>query len=978
MTTIPRSSYRLQFHDDFDFAAAGRILPYLAQLGISHVYCSPIWQARPGSTHGYDVVDHGRISDSLGGVAGFRRFAAEAKAHGLGLLLDIVPNHMGVFGATNPWWLDVLENGQASPFAAFFDIDWRPPNRSLRGRLLVPVLGDPYGAALEAGLLRLAFDAALGRFEIRYEEHLHPIDPATYPRVLQGARHPRLDAIAEGCAALPSRDDADPMARTTRRERERDLQRQLAEAVAGDPAAAAAVEAAVAAVNEEPGRDRLSELHDAQAFRLSHWRVASGDINYRRFFDINALAALRIEDPRVFAATQGLALDLAAEGVVDGLRIDHSDGLYDPAAYFERLQQSYAERVVERTGAPSDTASGPASDRAADFGVAPAADPPAKPHRPLYLLAEKILATDESLPPTWALHGTTGYDFAVLLNGLFVERRNAERLDRVWRTSTGNDEPYRDIVRDCKKRVATKALASELTVLSNALQRIALADRRTRDYSIDDLRTAIADTVASLPVYRTYVTETASAEDRHFVEAAIDGAKRHTDLDDPSIFDFVRAVLLPEERENHDDAFRAARRRFAMRFQQFASPVAAKGVEDTAFYRYHRLISLNEVGGTPSVFGTSAEAFHRANAARLRDWPHTMLASSTHDNKRAEDVRMRIDVLSEQPAALRLGLRRWRRATRRWVPHIDGRPAPSLEDQVLLYQTLVGSLPAGGFGAGEIEPYQERIVAYMTKAAREAKLATRWSRPDDAYEAALTAFVGRVLQPEPERPGAAALLDELLARAAETAWFGALNTLSASVLKLTVPGMPDIYQGTELIDLSLVDPDNRRPVDYAARLALLARFEAAAGADGDAPFGLPVELIRSATDGRIKLWCAWRLLQARKANPALFASGQYLPLPVRGSRRQHAIAFARRGDDATLIVVAGRKFTGLGTGAAQLPGADAWGDSSIARPAWLAPDAEGIDLLSGKRLGLGGSRLRLGELLDPLTVAALLVPSRRH
>jgi (1->4)-alpha-D-glucan 1-alpha-D-glucosylmutase len=940
MATIPRSTYRLQLHAQFGFDAAREVLPYLARLGISHVYCSPIWRARPGSTHGYDVVDHSRISAELGGETRFRAFAAHARALGLGLLLDIVPNHMGVFGAENPWWLDVLENGQASEFAQYFDIDWHPPNKALDAKLLVPVLGDHYGNALDAGELRLSFDGESGGFALEYAEHRFPLDPRSYPAVLRRAAGHVPEGLVAGFEDLPSRDDVDEGSRAIRRTQQRALRAELAR-LSADAAIRSAIDAAVASVNDEKSRDALSDLHDAQAFRLSYWRVASGEINYRRFFDINSLAALRVEDERVFEATQGLALDLAAEGAVDGLRVDHSDGLHDPAQYFARLQSGYRRRVA----------------------AAKAMEPP----EPLYVLAEKIVGEGEQLPAEWAIHGTTGYDFMALVNGLFVERRNAVRLDRIWRNFSENRHAYADTVRDCKQRVARRSLAAEARVLANALQRIALTDRRTRDYSLDDLREALSDVAACLPVYRTYVSQAVSPQDTRFVDSAIEEARRHSEVNDPTIFDFIRAALLtPARPAAGSDAVPDSelKNRFAMRFQQFSSPVAAKGVEDTAFYRYHRLVSLSEVGGTPAVFGISAHDFHAANARRLAQWPHTMLATSTHDNKRSEDVRHRIDVLSEQPAALRLGLRHWRAAVDRWRPLVDGARAPSNEDLCLLYQTLLGSLPAEGFADAQcVASYRERIQQYMRKAVREAKCDSSWDHPNEAYEHALRDLVDRVLSDG--KPNA--LLDELLARSAGIAWLGALNSLSATVLKLTSPGVPDVYQGTELIDLSLVDPDNRRPVDYAARRALLDGFRD----DTDA-----TALARTAPDGRIKLWCMARLLALRHREPELFASGAYVRLRVHGAARNSAIAYARRGRDATLIVVASRKLAGMNLKPGELPGREAWGDTHIQCPKWLQPGAETTDALTGASSRVGADAFALADVLTALPVAAVMVRER--
>jgi (1->4)-alpha-D-glucan 1-alpha-D-glucosylmutase len=952
---IPRATYRLQLHQGFDFEAARAVLPYLHRLGISHLYCSPITRARSGSLHGYDVVDHAHISPELGGRTGFERFATDAKALGMGLLLDQVPNHMGVFGADNAWWMDVLENGAASEYAAYFDIDWRPPNPALHRKLLVPVLGDSYGHVLDSGDIRLVCDAATGVLALQYHEHRFPLDPGTYPGVLRGAGLQRgdgtearrmLEDLADAFAAVPSRDADAPQA-LARRAFVRELQARLAQSVAADSSVAAALAAYVAALNDPAARDQLDLLHEAQAYRLSHWRLAADEINYRRFFDVNALAALRVEDERVFDAVQGMALDLAASGMVDGLRIDHPDGLLDPAAYFANIQQAFMRRL------------GTAATQA-DRAQTPA---------PLYVLAEKIVASHEEVPPTWALSGTTGYEFAVLVNGLLVERRNAKSMERTWRMfigATDSTSDYAEIVQVCKRLVARGALASQLTVLAHALQRIALADRRTRDYGFNSLRDAIAEVAAAMPVYRTYVVHQASAQDRRFIDWAISQAAKRGDAGDAGLFDFLRSCLLMQATATASADTVEAVRQFALGFQQFCAPVAAKGVEDTAFYRYYRLASLNDVGGDPGTFGVSASAFHRANATRAAQWPHTMLATSTHDNKRAEDVRCRIDVLSEMPGAWRLAQRRWKVATRAWRSEVAGAVAPSMADQFLLHQTLLGTLPANGLAPDEIAGYRERIGQYMLKAAREAKVRTSWSQPDAAYEAALQAFVLGLLGRVDGNP----VLAELQSRASAIAWFGALNSLAMTVLKLTCPGVPDLYQGTELMDFSLVDPDNRRPVDYALRERLLSELERMRTSDDVA--NQVRKIASEPADGRIKLWLISQLLGLRRTREELFHAGRYEALKVQGPRRRHVVAYARRSGKAALLVVVARKFAALENQSGQLPvGPDIWGGTQVQLPAWLLPSYHAKDAFTQTGCDLGRTTVDLGDLFHSLPFAAI-------
>ena len=957
---IPRATYRLQLHADFDFDAARAVLPYLARLGISHVYCSPISRARPGSRHGYDVSDHACINPELGGEAGFEGFSDAARALGMGLLLDQVPNHMGVFGADNAWWMDVLENGPASAFASHFDIDWDPPNRALTGKLLVPVLGATYGDVLDGGEIRLDLERADGVLVLRYHEHRFPLDPRSYTAVLRAAAVTapiaetqvgrQLASLAAAFGALPPRDTTDAPQLAARRSNQRLLQARLARLITADADVPKAMLAAIEVINAEPDHTTLDTLHEAQAYRLAYWRMAADEINYRRFFDVNDLAALRIEDDAVFDAVQGKAIDLAAAGRVDGFRIDHPDGLLDPAAYFRRLQDA----VARRRGQP----------------VPVDATKDAAPFRPFYVVAEKIAASYEEVPAEWALHGTTGYRFAVLVNGLFVERRHADRMERLWRSFSGDVEPFEAQVHTAKRQIARGALSSQLTVLTHALQRIALLDRRTRDHGFNTLREVLAEVAAAMPVYRTYVADEASAQDRRFIDWAIAQARRRSESIDGEVFDFLRRCLLGEAVvPGHADQVR----RFAQAFQQFCAPVAAKGVEDTAFYRYHRLVSLNEVGGDPAQFGCSAAAFHGASADRAAHWPHTMLATSTHDNKRAEDVRTRIDVLSERPAAWRLALARWKTGTRTWRSEIDGAEAPSAADQYLLHQTLLGSLPAEGLDAEGLPDYRERIAQYMLKAAREAKRHTTWARPNEAYEAALGAFVRGQLGRLDGNP----VLAELQARATELAWYGAWNSLAMTVLKFCSPGVPDIYQGTELIDLSLVDPDNRRPVDYAHRAAVLDTLQPLAdGAEPGAAQAALSGLAASPCDGRLKLWLAWRLLMLRRAEPSLFSAGGYTPLRVAGARRHHVVAFARRGTGAnkgqTLLVVVARKFTVLSSGPGDPPvGAACWGDTRLLRPAWLPQEAGGTDVLSFRSCAFGEGEIFLAPLFHTLPFAVI-------
>ena len=829
---VPRASYRLQLHRDFTFADATALVPYLAALGVSHVYCSPYLRARAGSRHGYDIVDHGALNPELGERADFVRFVEALAEHDMSHIADVVPNHMGVMGSDNAWWLDVLESGPASPYADYFDIDWHPINADLAGKVLVPVLDDHYGKVLERGELKLAFDAASGALAVHYHAHRLPIDPREYPTVLERAKTACGDALPPAAAAecdslvtafrhLPARAAASAE-QVAERHRDKELHKaRLGELVRDEPLLGEAIEDTVQQLNGVPGEPgsfaALHELLEAQAYRVAYWRVASHDINYRRFLDINDLAALRIENETVFDATHHRILELAAEGKVQGLRIDHPDGLYDPGAYFQRLQEGY----VRLTGR---------SDRANK--------------RPLYVVIEKIDAPHEQLPTEWPVHGTTGYHFANLVNGIFIETAAKARIDRTWRAFVGEEAmPFDEVAYLARHRIMRGPLAAELTVLANRLLRIARSDLHTRDLTLASLWQALSEIAACFPVYRTYVARRVSAQDRRFIDWAVARARRRSRSADASVFDFVRDVLLLQPPAGAPAALQDAYRMFAMRFQQFTAPIMVKGVEDTAFYIFNRLVSQNEVGGDPAAFGTTHRAFHRKNAERRRRWPDTLLALSTHDNKRSADVRARIDVISENPAAWRLLVKRWSRMNRRHRRTVDGQDAPSRNDEYLLYQTLIGTFPATAIDPAALDGYRARIEQYMVKAAREAKLHTSWISVDEDYESALKAFVAALL----EETATNAFLDDLRVTVPAFAWFGALNSVAMTLLHCTAPGVPDIYQGCELVDLSLVDPDNRRAVDYARRREALRALEALAATSQRAACGGARRIARRAT-----------------------------------------------------------------------------------------------------------------------------------
>jgi (1->4)-alpha-D-glucan 1-alpha-D-glucosylmutase len=914
---IPRATYRIQLNKTFTLRDATALVPYFAALGISHVYCSPYFRARPGSMHGYDVVDHNSLNPEIGTPEDLEAFVAALRAHSMGHILDIVPNHVGVMGADNAWWMDVLENGPASQYAQFFDIDWQPANPALVGKLLVPVLGDPYGTVLERGELELRYENERGSFSVFYHEHRFPLDPRTYPAILERTRssNDELGRLITGFRGLTDRDSATGPQLADRNRDKEELKQRLDALLSGDAELAKAVQEAIRSLSGAPGDaasfDAFHELLDAQAFRLAYWRVASDDINYRRFFDVNDLAALRMENEAVFEATHRLTFELVRSGKVDGLRIDHPDGLNNPRQYFQRLQ-----------------------DRAGG----------------IYVVVEKITATFERLPRDWPVQGTTGYNFTNVVNGLFVDTRAKGRIDRIYRNFIIDYVEWLDAAYDSKILILRTALAAELNVLANQLTRIAIADRGTRDFTLSNLRRAITEVIACFPVYRTYVAEGASDEDRRYVDWALAAARRRSSSTDPALFEFLRSVLLAE---GGSDAVRA----FAMKFQQVTSPVTAKGVEDTALYRFNRLISLNEVGGEPEHFGTSVRAFHADCRHRAEQWPHEMLATSTHDTKRSEDVRARIDVLSEMPGLWRNSLQRWSRMNRARRRIVDDLPAPGPHAEYLLYQTLLGSWPLEAMDDAALTTYRERIEQYMIKASREGKRRTSWANPNAAYEDALMQFVRLSLERREGNP----FPDEVAATAKRLARFGFVNSLAQTLLKLTTPGVPDIYQGNELWDFSLVDPDNRRPVDYERRRRMLAEIgstELAAMLDG-------IE------DGRAKLHLIWKTLQFRREHQALFRDGSYLPLRTSGAHAAHLCAFARKLGDELAIVIVPRLVARLMGEREGWPLGEVWGDTVIELPERSAPLGELHSQLTQEDLSNDSRALRASAVLARFPVALL-------
>jgi (1->4)-alpha-D-glucan 1-alpha-D-glucosylmutase len=959
----PVSTYRLQLHAGFGFAAARDIVSYLARLGITDCYSSPHLMATPGSLHGYDICDHNRLNPDLGSDAEYEAWTDALGAHGLGHLVDIVPNHMTADPDANGWWRDVLENGPSSPFSAYFDVDWTPIKPELRHRVLLPILGDQYGAVLERGELQLR--VASGTLVLQYGARTLPLNPRQLPRVLGldasvvgrelAAGSPEsLEylSILTALANLPPTTERDP-ARVDERHREKEIARQrLARLVDDSPAVAAHLDACVRVVNGTAGDpasfDRLHDLLEHQAYRLAYWRTAFDEINYRRFFDVNELIALRMEDARVFQAAHGLLERLVAAGRITGFRVDHPDGLFDPAAYLDRLQ------ALARRARPGG-----------DDGS------------PFYVVVEKILSGGEQLRPDWATAGTTGYAFLNTVCGLFIDGRHAQRLRRVYARLAGQQPAFDQVAYQCKRVITLTSMASELSVLAHALNRLSEADRRHRDFTLDSCRKALREVIACLPIYRTYVSERGvDASDRQAVEAAIAEALRRNPLMERSIVEFLSGILLPdavaETPRDHD------RLRFAMKLQQFSGPVQAKGVEDTAFYRYHALIAANDVGGHPARLGVTPAEFHEASQVRLTRWPYELNATATHDTKRGEDARVRLAVISEMPDEWRRAVSEWMRVNGRHRTRLGGAWAPDRNDEYLFYQALAGAwpaeLPAEPMPQAVAEELTDRVDGYMQKAVREAKVHTSWIDRDLGYARAVSDFVRRTLAGRQ----AGRFLASFVPVARRLAAAGASNSLAQLVLKLASPGVADFYQGTEFWDMSLVDPDNRRPVDFAARQTALDAMEPLLKAAHEgAPRLADIDRLAGRwTDGQVKLLVTAAGLRFRRDHPTLLQQGGYTPLDADGVLAAHIVAFARHDDSGTLVAVVPRLVLPL-IHAGRLPCGDAWGDTALVLPRSLG-GAGYRHVFTGETVRAtpteSGARISVAEAFAHLSVALLWAP----
>ncbi|TKB91849.1 MAG: malto-oligosyltrehalose synthase [Nitrospira sp.] len=958
---IPAATYRLQFNNTFTFVDAAHIVPYLHALGITDCYASSYLTAVPGSPHGYDIVDPTTLNPDLGTEQDFQLFADSLAQHDMGQILDVVPNHMGISKSCNAWWQDVLENGPSAHYASFFDIDWRPVKAELEGKVLLPILGEQYGTVVENQEIILEYDE--GRFFFRYFDHQLPVDPKHSAMILalrldelisrtqsEDLHVQELQSILTALRHLPDRNEANSTEVADRYREKEIVRRRLSRIMNESQTVQKFIHDNVAIYNGTKGDsnsfDLLDQLLSYQVYRLAYWRVASEEINYRRFFDINELAAVRMEDPAVFLSSHELILQLLKSGAATGLRIDHVDGLYDPSTYLGQLQTWAKTHLAPREE---------------------------ETERPLFLVVEKILTKEETLPVQWPVYGTTGYDFLTLVNGLFVDGSHEQAFNRLYARFIGNHLSFEDCAYESKQLIMRASMSSEINVLGYQLNHLSEMNRRFRDFTLNSLIHAIREIIACFPVYRTYVTpgeEPVMDRDRSYIRLAVSRAKRKNPALSGLVFDFVQDILLKQasyhhERERHDQL------RFAMKFQQITGTVMAKGAEDTAFYVYNRLASLNEVGGDPLQFGISVHTFHERMRQRRAHWPASMCTTSTHDTKRSEDVRVRINVLSEIPQDWKERILRWSALNKGYKTEVDGMLAPDRNEEYLLYQTLIGAWPFHAMDEDEGQRFSDRIQAYMAKALKEAKIHTSWVNPNHAYDQAVRDFIERILVRASPNP----FLADFLPFQREIARYGVYNSLSQVLLKIAAPGIPDFYQGTELWDFSLVDPDNRRPVDYTMRADFLAGFQSTRGILGSDQRRFVQELLATVSDGRIKMYMTTVGLHYRRAHASLFLSGEYVPLKVEGTKKKHVCAFARIYEDRAVVAIVPVLLRGLCRETESFPfDPSLWEDTWVIVPSWR-PASCYQNLLTGEILSSteteGKQSLRLAEILGSCPVALL-------
>jgi (1->4)-alpha-D-glucan 1-alpha-D-glucosylmutase len=925
---VPAATYRLQLRKEFPFADARAVVPYLHALGVSHCYLSPVLMSAPGSTHGYDVNDYHRIDTELGGRSGYEEFAAAVHAREMGILLDFVPNHMGIQGTSNRWWQDVLECGPHSPYADFFDIDWRDHYQTGRARVLVPILDNQYGVVLEAGRLALRFDAETGVLALQYEDLRFPVSPVTYAEILIGAaRDPgcpadarsALESLANAFRALPRGDDG-PVPRAPRDE----LKRKAATAVTSNTAVQRALQVHLDLVNgrasDARSFDRLDEIISQQHYRLAHWKTGAHEVNYRRFFAIDTLIGLRIENPKVFEETHRLMGGLLRENLATGLRIDHVDGLRNPLEYLERVQT-----LGLREGATAAT--------------------------PFYVVVEKILGEGEELDSSWPTHGTTGYEFIRQLADVFVNPASEHKFTRLYREFTGRDELYPDVVYANKRHVLEEMFANAVTHLSHQVANLVAGDRRWRDLTRHELMVAIREIMAGLGVYRIYRRMNAECRpaDAHEVERACEAALRRNPNRDAQAFEFIRDLLIgryPPPSATLD--FRVSLWRWVMTFQQYTGAVMAKAVEDTSFYVYNRFVALNEVGGHPEAFGGTVEAFHAANARRREITPHSLLATSTHDTKFGEDARARLYVLSEMAGQWSDWVNEWRDLNQRWKTQVGGRLAPDANEEYRLYQTLLACWPAEAFTPDEA--FRQRLREHVRKAVNEAKVNTHWTHPNEAWIEACERFTNAILTPETGND----FIASISPKAQRLAHLGLVNTLAQVALKVTSPGVPDFYQGCELWNLTLVDPDNRALIDWSGKPGFAEAVRRKTWH----------ELLRDWKDGGVKLRLTEELLRLRRRQLALFQSGDYQARGATGRFADRLIVFSRKFENQAMLVIVPRLTASLGCPPLGL----VWEDTAVELP---SAGSNWRDVLTGVEWP-GGESVMMAEMLTALPLSVLV------
>ena len=933
----PRATYRLQFNADFRFEQAAAILDYLHNLGVTHLYASPLTKSGLESTHGYDVCSYQEIDPKLGGTAGFADLSSRMKAAGLGLVLDIVPNHMRA-DVSNPWWMDVLEKGPYSRYALYFDIDWNSDLPNVYRKVLVPVLGDVYAALLESGQIKLLFSE--GGLWVAYGPHRFPASLESYPELLKETLRFLLPNSPERAAIEGFLEEwgtgRDPL-------KSEPLKIEAGHLFSSSEPFRAALNQSLALLNGEPGNpgsfDRLDRILQHQHYRLSWWRIGPEQIDYRRFFDITGLVCINAQRPEVFEDSHNLVKTLIARGAVNGLRVDHPDGLWDPRQYFTRLSEFW----------PANQA------KAACF-----------------IVAEKILSGNEHLPRSWPVSGTTGYDFLNHVNGIFIDTGNKEAITGIYKAFTGKKMNFGRLLFASRLKVLRQSFSGQFESLVESLLGVASRTRYGRDFTVKSLRAALSNFISAFPVYRTYVTEDTqeiTLQERRAVERAYRESRLGMSSADSMVLDFLRQILLLQFPKDYDAEARWQARRFMMKLQQLTAPLAAKGQEDTACYIYNRLVSLNEVGGNPGKFGSLVEEFHRANEHRARRWPNTMLATATHDTKRGEDVRARINVLSEEPEQWALALARWKEENQGAKTVLNGNLVPYPNDEYLLYQTLVGTWT--GRMADDPEVYRDRIVQYMLKAVREGKEYTSWTDQNETYEKALQEFIEKILSSHPDNQ----FLVDFDAFARSTSFFGYLNSLSQVLLKMLSPGVPDFYQGTELWDDSLVDPDNRRPVDYPSRISLLRDLESRFVNMPRSDF--LKELLNDMPSGAVKMFTIWQTLQLRKVRSKIFTEGRYQPCSVLGPGASHICAFARIRLSEMIMAIAPRMVCKLTSGEERFPfGPEVWSDTFVSWPnaqigRRFRETFTGRELITTEQTAHGCAGFPVGGLLTEFPIALL-------